>query len=81
MMQHYAATERDGGQMASKSRVTVNLSGAEYKELSAIAGKLRVSMAWVGRQALLEYIERARQDGLQLPLGLPAKKSQGPSHD
>jgi predicted transcriptional regulator len=57
--------------------VTVNLDDREYRELSALAEKHRVSLAWLGRQATIEFLERHAQDGLQLPLDLSSERRAG----
>lgn len=57
--------------MASKNRVTVNLSDNEAAELSALAKKAKVSKAWLGQRAICDLLERA-QSGHQeaaLPIG------------
>lgn len=56
--------------MASSSRLSVNLSPEEHRELAALAEKARVSKAWLGRHAIAELLERYRQRDVQLPLGL-----------
>jgi hypothetical protein len=56
--------------MASKYRISVNLAESEYGELAAMSEKHRVSMAWLGRQAVIELLERYRREELQLPLAL-----------
>ena len=56
--------------MAAKHRVSVNLSAEEYQELSWMAEKYRVSMAWLSRRAIGDFLERCQQETLQLPLGL-----------
>lgn len=57
--------------MASKNRLTVNLSEAEHQELAALAEKNNVSMAWLGRQAIANLLEQNKQQELQLPLLRP----------
>lgn len=59
-----------GNAVAAKHRVTVNLEDREYAELSALSDKHRVSLAWLGRQAIIEFLERYEKQDLQLPLGL-----------
>lgn len=57
--------------MAEKQRlqrVSVGLSDGEYTELQALSEKHRVSLAWLGRQAITEFLERYRNQELQLPL-------------
>lgn len=64
--------------VAVKHRVSVNLSAEEYQELSWLAEKYRVSMAWLSRQAIGEFLERCQQGTLQLPLGLgPGARTDG----
>jgi len=54
----------------TKRRVAVTLGDGEYKELAALAEKHDVSMAWLGRQAILEFLAHYRHEHLQLPLKL-----------
>ena len=56
--------------MPSKHRVSLNLTPEEYQEVAVIAEQARVSKAWIGRQALIEFLERHRERELQLPLNL-----------
>lgn len=60
--------------MAAKHRVTINLEEREYAELSALSDKHRVSLAWLGRRAIVELLERAESEGLQLPLNLSSER-------
>lgn len=57
--------------MGAKHRVTVNLADREYQELSALSQKNRVSLAWLGRQAIMEFLDRYANEERQLPLNLP----------
>ena len=59
--------------MAARHRVTINLEDREYAELSALSNKHRVSLAWLGRRAIVELLERSESEGLQLPLDLPSE--------
>jgi len=61
----------------TKQRLSVNLSDTEYAELASLAQKNAISMAWIGRQAILEFLEAHRENQLQLPLTL-AKRPQHP---
>ena len=54
--------------MVASFRVTVNLEESEYAVLSALSGKHRVSLAWLGRQAIIEFLERHEDEQVQLPL-------------
>lgn len=56
--------------MAAKRRISVSLSEQEYAELSVLAEKHRISLAWLGRQAVAEFLTRYRDRALQLPLTL-----------
>ena len=60
--------------MAAKYRVTVNLEEPEYRVLSALSGMHRVSLAWLGRQAIIEFLERHDEEALQLPLILSSER-------
>jgi hypothetical protein len=52
----------------TKHRIAANLTDAEFSELAAMADKYDVSLAWLGRKAVLEFITRYRTEQLQLPL-------------
>jgi hypothetical protein len=52
----------------TKHRVPANLTNAEFSELAAMAEKYDVSLAWLTRKAILEFIDRYRSEQLQLPL-------------
>lgn len=51
----------------NKPRLSINLSESEYGELSALAERHKLSMAWIGHQAILAFLERNRTEILQLP--------------
>jgi len=63
--------------MASKHRLSVNLSPEEHRELAALAEKTRISKAWLGRHAIAEFLERYRDRELQLPLDLARAQRRG----
>jgi hypothetical protein len=42
----------------NKHRLSVNLTEAEYDELSRLALESRLSMAWLAREALIEHLRR-----------------------
>jgi hypothetical protein len=44
----------------------------EFAELNDLAAKHNVSLAWIGRQALLEFMARYRHQQHQLPLRFTA---------
>ncbi|ABQ30010.1 ribbon-helix-helix domain-containing protein [Acidiphilium cryptum] len=54
--------------MAAKQRVTVNLTDEEYEALSLLSQRNRVSLAWLGRQAIIEFLDRYADGQQQLPL-------------
>ncbi len=54
----------------TKRRVSVNLFDDEYTELLAMANKHQVSLGWIGRQAILEFLDHHKDEQLQLPLKL-----------
>lgn len=63
-----------GFAVSTKHRVTVNLEDREYRELSALSRKNRVSLAWLGRQAIMEFLGRYASEERQLPLNLPDRQ-------
>jgi predicted transcriptional regulator len=60
--------------MASKNRLTVNLSDDEADALADLAEKSKVSKAWLGRHAISTLIDNAKKDELQFPLPLAGKR-------
>ncbi|GGF81927.1 hypothetical protein GCM10011402_38190 [Paracoccus acridae] len=56
--------------MTSKHRLTVNLSDEEADALAMLAGKSKVSKAWLGRHAICVFLERAQDNSDQIPLPL-----------
>lgn len=52
----------------TKHRVPASLTDNEFRELAAMAEKYDVSLAWLTRKAILEFIDRYRSEQLQLPL-------------
>lgn len=55
---------------AKPPRLSVTLTPAEHTELLALKDAHRVSLAWLGRQAIVEFIEKYRDERAQLPLRL-----------
>jgi predicted transcriptional regulator len=49
-----------------KQRISINLPEDEYAQLAALAEKNKLSMAWIGRKAILDLLDRYRDR--QLPL-------------
>ena len=60
--------------MAVNFRVTVNLEEPEYAALAAPSRKHRISLAWLGRQVIIEFLERHEESELQLPLILSSER-------
>ena len=48
-------------------RITVSLQDIEYTALSALAETYDVSLSWLTRQAIVEFLERYQNKGLPLP--------------
>lgn len=69
--------QQNDAQMPSKSRITVNLSAEEYAALERLSVRLKVSMAWLGRQAIAQLVESAQDEETQLPLPLTRPKQRG----
>ena len=61
--------------MTAKSRFSVALDEREYSELATMAERHRVSMAWLVRNAIGEFLGRYRDEDRQLPLLLTASRS------
>lgn len=53
-----------------KSRLSVGLTDAELGELIALKDRHSVSMAWLGRRAIVEFIAKYQGEHTQLPLKL-----------
>jgi len=53
--------------IAVKPRISISLPEREYDELCALAERHRISLAWLGQQAVHEYLERHRDSGVPLP--------------
>ncbi len=62
----------------TKHRIAVNLDDNEFAEMAAMADKHDVSLSWLGRRALLEFIARYRDEQLQLPLRLEVRSAHRP---
>ena len=53
------------------ARVTISLTPSEHAELRALATRARVSLSWMVRQAITEFLQRQKREVGQLPLDLP----------
>jgi len=56
--------------MPAKTRFSVALDDDEYETLANVAEKYRISMAWLVRQAVADFLERYRHNETQLPFPL-----------
>jgi hypothetical protein len=65
----------------TKHRIAVSLTDSEFVELAAMADKYDVSLSWLGRQGILEFITRYRVEQLQLPLRREARVRQNGEED
>ena len=60
--------------MAAKNRVTVNLSDDEHSAMSEISEKFDLSLAWLGRRAIADLIEKYTANPDRFPALLLQKK-------
>jgi len=60
---------------SSKNRLSVGLTDMELNELLSLKDRHHVSLAWLGRQAIVEFISKYREEYMQLPLKLPIRSS------
>ncbi len=67
-----AVRARRGKRLAT--RVTVSVDERDYEQLSTLAEEHRVSLAWLVRYAVGDFLERYRQDQLELPLELTGRR-------
>ena len=59
-------------------RVTVSVTGSDYDTLNALADKDEVSVSWVVRRAIDEYLRRHRKDiEPAMPLSAISKRASG----
>ena len=59
--------------MAARNRVTVNLEDEEYEALVDVATRTDRSIAWVGRQAIVEFL--ASQERKEVPSLRPPERA------
>jgi Ribbon-helix-helix protein, copG family len=67
-----AVQVRRGKRLAT--RVTVSVDERDYEQLSALADQHRVSLAWLVRYAVGDFLDRYRRDQLELPLELTSRR-------
>jgi predicted transcriptional regulator len=63
---------RRGKKLAT--RVTVSVDERDYEQLSTLAEEYRVSLAWLVRYAVGDFLARYREDQHELPLELTARR-------
>lgn len=61
----------------TKHRVSINLAADEYAHLSALSQESRVSMAWLAREALIEYLARHAENVSPSRVRIPALSEAG----
>jgi len=54
------------------TRITVSLPAKEHAALTALAEKHDVSLSWLTRKAIINFLNQYGEDGAQLMLNLPA---------
>ena len=60
--------------MKKGARITVSLSEGDHTELAALAERSQVSLSWLARAAISDFLELHRGAELQLPLLLKHNK-------
>lgn len=66
-----AVRVRRGKKLAT--RVTVSVDERDYEQLSTLAEDYRVSLAWLVRYAVSDFLMRYREEQLELPLELTSR--------
>lgn len=59
-------------------RLTISLSGGDYDRLQALADEGEVSISWVVRRAIEDYLHRHPQPSARMPPPRPAHKRDRP---
>ena len=60
----------------NKHRIAINLDDQEFSELDAMADRHDVSLSWIGRQAVLEFLSRHKDQQLPLPLRIESRSTE-----
>jgi predicted transcriptional regulator len=60
----------------NKHRIAINLDDEEFSELDAMADRHDVSLSWIGRQAVLEFLSRYRDQQMPLPLRIESRTTE-----
>jgi predicted transcriptional regulator len=64
---------RAGREDKLATRITVTVDEQDHAQLTKLAEKYRVSLAWLVRYAVSDMLDRHQQDQLQLPLDLTGR--------
>lgn len=59
------------------TRITVSLPDKEHAALAALARKNDVSLSWLTRKAVIEFLQRHAKGSAPLPLDLPSRDKTG----
>lgn len=70
-------THSAGDGVTTRPRISISLPEPHYTALCALAEKHHISLAWLGRQAVAEFLERYQERDLQLPLTLTSTRPSG----
>jgi hypothetical protein len=72
---HFVPVFDEVSMPTSKHRIAVNFPDDEYAELAGLADKHDVLLACLGRQAILKFTSRYRDEQLLLPLRLHGRQN------
>lgn len=70
-------TESHSGNLNLATRITVSLPDKEHAALAALAQRYDVSLSWLTRKAVIEFLRRYGNGGTQPALDLPLDKKTG----
>lgn len=65
------------GNLNMATRITVSLPDKEHAALAEWARKCDVSLSWLTRKAVIEFLQRYGKDGQQLGLDFPLHDNTG----
>ncbi|KPQ05932.1 MAG: Ribbon-helix-helix protein, copG family [Rhodobacteraceae bacterium HLUCCA12] len=72
-----ARNESKIGDPNMPTRITVSLPDKEHAALTMLAQKYDVSLSWLTRKAVMEFLQRYGDGGTQPALDLPLDKKTG----
>ena len=70
-------TESDIGNRNMATRITVSLPDKEHAALAALARKNDVSLSWLTRKAVMEFLQRYGKSSAPLALDPPSREKTG----